>query len=223
MLNMIRNIVKNLIIRSKYPKVRLCQSSRIGIHSVFEGCNNIGRETSFDGYMGYGSYIGEKASILKTKIGRFCSIGNDVSTATGNHPSSVFVSTYPGFFSIKHYNKPCYVKEQKFQEYIFIDDERRYCIVIGNDVWIGNRVLIIGGVTVGDGAIIAAGSVVTKNVAPYSIVCGVPAKELKKRFTEEQIEKLLEIKWWDKSPEWLMKNGNRFENVELFLKEEIDK
>lgn len=69
--------------------------------------------------------------------------------------------------------------------------------VIGNDVWIGYKATIMPGVTIGDGAIIAAHSVVVKDVAPYSIVGGNPAKEIKKRFTEEKIEKLLELKWWD--------------------------
>jgi len=70
-------------------------------------------------------------------------------------------------------------------------------VVIGNDVWIGQNVTIMSGVTIGDGAIIANNSHVVRNVEPYSIVGGNPAKLIKYRFTKEQIEKLLEIKWWD--------------------------
>ena len=77
---------------------------------------------------------------------------------------------------------------------------------IGNDVWIGYKAMIMAGVTIGDGAIIAARSVVTKDVAPYSIVGGNPAKEIKKRFSKEQIDKLLALKWWDWDIEKIIKN-----------------
>jgi len=69
--------------------------------------------------------------------------------------------------------------------------------VIGNDVWIGYDAVIMGGVTIGDGAIIGTRAVVTKDVEPYSIVGGVPAKEIRKRFTPEIIKKLMEIQWWN--------------------------
>ncbi len=88
---------------------------------------------------------------------------------------------------------------------------------IGNDVWIGSKVLIIGGIEIGNGAIIAAGSVVTTTVLPYEIVGGVPAKKIRSRFTDEQISFLEEIKWWDKSPKWLQENIALFEDIELFI------
>ena len=77
---------------------------------------------------------------------------------------------------------------------------------------------MLGGITIGDGAIIATGAVVTKDVEPYSIVGGVPAKEIKKRFAEKDIEKLLSIKWWGKDRKWIQNNVNQFKNIELFLK-----
>ena len=70
-------------------------------------------------------------------------------------------------------------------------------IVIGNDVWIGYEAVILSGVTIGDGAIIGARAVVTKDVAPYSIVGGVPAKEIRKRYDPQTIERLIQLKWWD--------------------------
>lgn len=70
-------------------------------------------------------------------------------------------------------------------------------VVIGNDVWIGIRCIIMDGVSIGDGAVVAAGSVVTKDVAPYAIVGGVPAKVIRFRFNDSVIEKLLQLKWWD--------------------------
>lgn len=92
--------------------------------------------------------------------------------------------------------------------------------VIGNDVWIGNNVCIKQGITIGDGAIIATGAVVTKNVLPYTIYGGVPAKLIKKRFTDEQIEELLKIKWWDWNIEKikLATINNDFDNIDSFIK-----
>ena len=74
-------------------------------------------------------------------------------------------------------------------------------IVVGNDVWIGYEAVILAGVTIGDGAIIATRAVVTKDVPPYTIVGGVPAKPIRKRFSDEEIDQLLELKWWDWPPE----------------------
>lgn len=85
-------------------------------------------------------------------------------------------------------------------------DSSKYVVKIGNDVWIGNNVMIMDGVTIGDGAIIAAGSIVTKDVEPYVVCAGIPAKAIKSRFDKDKVDKLLELRWWDKSPEWIKKN-----------------
>ncbi len=86
---------------------------------------------------------------------------------------------------------------------------------IGNDVWIGANVLILDGVTIGNGAIIAAGAVVTKDVPPYAVVGGVPAKIIKYRFNKEEIDFLEQLKWWEKDEKWLTEYGKYFNNVEL--------
>lgn len=90
--------------------------------------------------------------------------------------------------------------------------------MIGNDVWIDMNAIVMRGVKIGDGAVIAAGAVVTKDVAPYSIVGGNPAKLIKYRFTEEVIGKLLEIKWWDWDEEKIRRNSAIFYDTENFVK-----
>ena len=123
-------------------------------------------------------------------IGNFCSIAENVNIYLGNglgHDVS-FVSTYP--FSYIHQNvfNNLSVNPSK---------NTKGDVIIGNDVWIGSNVTIMSGVTIGDGSVIANNSHVVKNVEPYSIIGGNSAKLIKYRFTMEQIEKLLEIKWWD--------------------------
>ena len=122
-------------------------------------------------------------------VKNFTSIAKDVKIYLGNgfgHDTS-FVSTYP--FS--------YIHKSTFPNVKNCSRNTRGDVVIGNDVWIGENVIIMSGVEIGDGAVIANNSHVVKDVAPYSIAGGNPCKHIKYRFSPEQIEKLLEIKWWD--------------------------
>ena len=101
-----------------------------------------------------------------------------------------------------------FVSEEKFAE-------NMPPITIGNDVWIGDSALLLDGIIIGDGAIIAAGAVVTKSVEPYTIVGGIPVREIRKRFPTETVHKLLEFQWWNRSEEWLKCYASEFRNVEL--------
>ena len=125
----------------------------------------------------------------KTKIGAFCSFGPRVVLGHGKHPLN-YLSTSPYFyFEELGYKNPEQVAHQEFWDYEPIE--------IGNDVWIGDGVFIKNGIKIGDGAIIGARAVVTKDVPPYAIVAGTPAKILRYRFDEETIKTLLELKWWE--------------------------
>lgn len=160
----------------------------------------------FNSTIGDYSYIAPGASIVCAEIGKFCSIASNVGVGLGGHNMKV-ISTSPIFFSKKNATGYSWASKNSFDEY------RK--VVIGNDVWIGVNALIIGGVTIGDGAVVAAGAIVTKDVPPYAVVGGVPAKLIKYKFPNETIDKLLEIKWWD-LPENIIKI-----NVELFNKEDF--
>lgn len=135
----------------------------------------------------------------KLKIGKFCSIacGTKFLFNSANHALDS-LSTYPF---------PLFFEEWNLEREKVTDAwDNRGDIVIGNDVWIGYEAVILSGVTIGDGAIIGTRAVVTKNVPPYTIVGGVPAKPIRKRFDEKVIKELLKIKWWDWTEEKIARN-----------------
>lgn len=178
----------------------------------FEGLNKIGPRTRvFNSFFGYGSYVANDSVLTGVRCGRYCSIGPNISMPTGLHPTSKFASTSPLFFSTKGQLGRTFVSRQRFDECRFAADG--YLRVIGNDVWVGGNVVILEGVTIGDGAIIGAGSVVTKDLPPYSISVGVPARVIRYRFDSETVERLCETRWWDRGPEWVEANAEAFENV----------
>lgn len=159
------------------------------------GYNKIGNKSVVSSsYIGRFSFIGRDCYLPNVEIGRFCSIGNNVQVVAETHPSSGFRSTHPAFYSTGKQCGITFVKKSLFNERLSI--KGRSCI-IGNDVWLCNDVRIIGGVTIGTGAIVALGAVVTKDVPPYAIVGGVPATIIRYRYSDDEIKKLLEEKWWN--------------------------
>lgn len=174
-------------------------TANISLNSRFEGANKISPYTWFKGSMGYGSYVGPHCGI-EANIGRFTSIGHYVRTNRGVHPYTYpYATTCPMFFSTQRQNGSTFATKMMFNEFKEIP-------TIGNDCWIGDNAFLVGGVIIGDGAIVLAGAVVTKDVPPYAIVGGVPAKVLKYRYDEETIRFLLDFKWWNKSVKWLQQN-----------------
>jgi len=120
-------------------------------------------------------------------IGAFCSISENVTIFGGGNHRTDWVTTYP-FPSFSNWGMEALQGQ---------DSQTNGPVIIGNDVWIGDGAVILSGVTVGDGAVIAAAAVVTKDVRPYAIVAGNPAREVKRRFADDVVEQLLRIRWWD--------------------------
>lgn len=179
-----------------------------GHNTVYSDCNLIHT------HLGRFSYVNHSSTLHNVTVGRFCSIGPEVLAGLGRHPTRNFVSTHPIFYSNQKQAQISFVKDSKFSEYEEIE--------IGNDVWIGARVIIADGVKIGDGAIVYSGAVVTTDVAPYSIVAGVPATTVRMRFLEAEIEQLMALKWWEKDVEWLGEHIKEFHNISEFLEVKSD-
>ncbi|HLO92075.1 MAG: CatB-related O-acetyltransferase [Chloroflexota bacterium] len=187
---------------------------KIGHLSYINNCSFGNYDTVYDHVilancvLGDYVYIQDGSVITNLTTGNFCSIGPRVRIGPGMHPVD-YISTFPAFYSTK---KQCQVTFADTDTY-----SESGKVEIGNDVWIGASAMIMDNIKIGDGAVIAAGAVVTKNVDPYTIVGGVPASPIKKRFSEEEIKKLLEFKWWEKDPGWLKENHKLFHSPADFF------
>lgn len=165
--------------------------------------------TIVDSSIGRYTYTCYDDEIVNCEIGQFCSISDDVIIGGAEHPIE-WGSTSPVFQNVKHSGP-----KKRFANHRFDGIPRS---IIGNDVWIGKRVIIKAGVHIGDGAIVGAGAVVTKDVPPYAIVAGVPARIIRYRFDADTIARLLTIKWWDMTDEQLERYAGAINNVDAFLR-----
>ena len=203
----------------KNKKVYIKLSCNIDKDTVFEGANAIYPRTSFSGRIGYGSYIGQDCN-LNAYIGRFTSIAPRVNCNWGIHPiNTSFVSLSPMFFSTRKQTGSTFVSDDLYDEFRFAIKDKHIPVVIGNDCWIGEGAFLVGGITVNDGAVVLADAVVTKDVPPYSICGGVPAKVIGYRYDENVIKRLLEMKWWDKDISWIQQNHLKFRDINILLKD----
>ena len=191
-----------------FPKIlkKMKPSSRKGCKldkksKVLGGC------TLLNVTMGRYSYVGSNTSIFNADIGSFCSIAEDCMIGGGEHPIQ-FVSTSPVFHSGSNCLKINFATNE-FKPF--------HRIAIGNDVWIGAKCLIKGGVTIYDGGVLGMGSVLTHDIPPYEIWAGNPAHFIRKRFDDETIEQLLQLKWWNMSDSQLMDCGNEMISPEKLI------
>jgi acetyltransferase-like isoleucine patch superfamily enzyme len=196
-------------IRWRYPGVRFGEGCNADERCSFEqGVKVSANCTLAHATVGCYSYVGGNSVLLNCQVGRYCSIGPEVRIGLGLHPVDGVISTFPGFYSqnrttIRFYRDP------RIQEY------KR--AVVGHDVWIGARATVLDGVSVGDGAVVAAGSVVVKDVGAYTVVGGVPARLIKQRFSDEEIRELLDFAWWNRSSEFCREHGALFLDSARFL------
>ncbi len=176
-------------------------NTKMGNHVyIGNGCSIVNTK------IGGRSYLNVSTNIRNATIGKYCSIGSHVDIGIGIHPTT-FVSTHPAFYS----NNKAF---ETFADKMYVKEEAK--IEIGNDVWIGSYAKIIGNINIGDGAIVALGAIVTKDVPPYSIVGGVPAKIIKYRFEKDKIDLLINLKWWDKDEKWIKENYKKFMSLDQF-------
>ncbi len=183
------------------------RGSYISPDSLVEGHNYLGKNTAIHGCrLGYGSYINNNGDLSHTDIGYYTSIGANVTTAVGGHPLNGYCALHPAFTDPEKTFGFSFVKERKWE-----DETPR--ISIGSDVWIGNNVTILDGAKIGDGAVVGAGSLVKGELPPYSISAGVPAKTIRYRFSGEEIEKLLKLRWWEKDEKWIRSRIEDFNDV----------
>lgn len=200
MLKYIIGLLKNLF----NPAVSLL--SIVDKDSVIDKSARVHRRVKvFYSKLGRFSYVGKRTSLIYTEVGAFCSIATDACIGMGEHSISKLSSS--PLFSEKVNGTGATWTDKVVFPYSKVS--------VGNDVWIGERAMVMGGVIIGNGAVVAAGAVVTKDVPPYAVVGGVPAKVIKYRFSPEVIEALEKLQWWS-LPESVLR-----ENIDVFQIDDI--
>lgn len=163
------------------------------------------------------TYIGDYCELPQTQIGKFSSIAGHVVLASGNHPMD-YLSTSPYTYAQMRWSL---ANENYFTDEFYYTSPGGDCLCeIGNDVWIGTGALLVCGksaLSIGDGAVIAAGAVVTRNVPPYAVVAGCPAKVIRYRFDKQTIIRLQTTKWWERDAKWLVRHTQYFDHPTQLL------
>ena len=199
----IQGFLKNLFNRAVPPYALVDSTSSVSKKSKLSRFTKV-RHSTIDDYCN----IGANTNISYVHMGKFCSVAGKCDIGLPPHNLNL-LSTSPIFSEAKNCIGISWIQEN-------VNEAKMQYIEMGNDVWIGQKVSIRDGIKVGDGAVIGAGAMVTKDIPPYAIVAGIPAKIIRYRYPEDVIKKLLEIKWWNWSEEKLKKH------ITLFQKDNID-
>ncbi len=187
-----------------HPTCRV-RDSQLGAWTAL-GPNTSLVESSFDDY----SYTAGDVHIIWSGIGKFCSIANGTRINPGNHPQWRVTQHHSTYRRVSY-------GLDTHDDHDFFDWRKSHHCNIGHDVWIGTRAIIMPGVTIGTGAIIGAGAVVTKDVGDYEVAVGVPAKVIKKRFPDDIIQKLLQSAWWEWDRQTIEERFNDLIDLDLFI------
>lgn len=179
--------------------VQLGSYTQIKAHSILE-------ETQMDDY----SYCAGYNQIYAANIGRFCSIATFVRINPGNHPCYTRAAQH-------HFTYRCSMFGFGEDDEAFFKARTDNKVTLGHDVWLGHNVTVMPGVTIGSGAAVGSGAVVTKDVEPYAVVVGAPAKKIRMRFSDTIIEGIESTRWWEWSHDILRKRLPDFSNIELFI------
>lgn len=205
--------IKKIQLRKK--RITIGKGTYFNGATIFEGNNMINRSCHLYGtHVGIGTYMGDECVFNSTYIGRYCALGAGIRVSLGEHPIHKVVSIHPAFFSTKKQAGFTFCKQEVWKSKK--QNEEKYGCMIGNDVWIGDEVTILGGVSIANGSVIGAGALVTRDTEPYGIYVGVPAKKIGSRFTEEEIDYLLKTKWWNWDMDILSSKAHLFDDIEEF-------
>lgn len=194
-------LLSKILKKSRLSAMKNCKIDKTS--KIESGCNLVNVEMNRHSFCGY------NCEMTNVEIGSFCSIANGVIIGGGMHPID-WVSMSPVFYEGRDSVKA------KFSEH---KRDNVLKTMIGHDVWIGQNCLIKQGVTIGNGSVIGMGSIVTKDVEPYTIVAGNPAKFIRKRFNDEIIENLEKSEWWNFNDDKLKYYAKYFKEPTLFLEE----
>jgi phosphonate metabolism protein (transferase hexapeptide repeat family) len=194
--------------RPKIAETVIHPTASIRASSIGRCCEILADTSLHAAELGDFSYLGPRCIVGDATIGKFCAIAAEVRIGAPNHPMdrpSMHRFTYC----------PEYYSADAVRDHAFFDRRKEDRAVIGNDVWIGHGVIVLPGVKVGNGAVLAAGAVVTKEVQPYTIVGGIPAKFIRERFTRTVAERLTSIAWWDWPFETIMERLADFQSSDI--------
>jgi phosphonate metabolism protein (transferase hexapeptide repeat family) len=194
--------------RPKLAETVIDATVRLRETTIGRCCEVLGDSALEYSELGDYSYLGSGCMIGDTQIGRFCAIAAQVRIGAPNHPldrPSQHRFTYC----------PEYYTATAQRDHGFFQQRRADRVLIGNDVWIGHAVIVMPGVKVGDGAVLAAGAVVTRDVAPYTIVGGVPARQIRERFSRAIAAQLSRIAWWDWPAETIWQRLPEFQSGDV--------